>query len=349
VRGIFKQTILGAIGFFGAAAVMRGVIPWPVEYGLQAKWEYFREHKDEFDAVFLGTSRVFRGVDTPLIDAELARRGIRLHSFNFGVAGMRAFEQDFVLHRLLGLEPAHLEWVFMEGGPWTPRFKHPSLTYSSRSVFWHTPRQTLQALESVHRMDASLSERLKLAATHLDLMLWRLCSYGQGRTLARKLLLHGADAARLANTMAIIDEQQGYQSGDQYTGRDLMKGREDLREDPSDFEAQVARIEAENEAFPAPETVNRRAVRGQYEAASEHGVELVYVVDPGYEGAPERLLLHREGEIPLLLNFNRPSLYPELYDVRNRFDEKHLNQHGAEAFSRILAATLAEEILGKRE
>ena len=341
-----KYLFLFAVGFGVMATLVRPRIPWPTEYGLQAKWEYFSRNHEQYDAVFLGTSRVFRGIDTPLFDEELAKHGVELSTFNFGVAGMRAFEQDFVLQQLLDLDSERLRYVFIEGGPWSPRFKHPALTFSSRSVFWHTPAQTQKVLDSALRLDGPWSERLRLAATHFELFLRKLSSYGQGRTLAKEVFRDGPEEEKYERTLAFLGRQKGYQSADQHTGRSLMQGREDLLEDSSAFEAQVARIEAESADLPPPESVSRIGVRSQHELAREKGVELIYVIQPAYEGAAERLLLHQEGEIERLLDFNRPSRYPELFELVNRYDEKHFNQRGAEIFTRILAREVAEEISG---
>lgn len=340
---------LFGVGFLTAAALVRSILPWPTEYGLQAKWEHFVRHKDEYDAVFLGTSRVFRGVDTPAIEDRLRERGHPLRIFNFGVAGMRAFEEDHVLRRIVALEPQRLRYVFLEGGPWSPRFVFEELTYSSRSVFWHTPRETLTALDAVRRMDAAPGEKLRLAATHVDLFLWRLASYGQARILLDRLFSDEAGRARRAKALETIAVQEGFQAADQHTGRSFMKGREHVLEDPREYEAQVALIEPATDSPPPPETVTLAGVRGQRRLAAEHGLRLVYVIQPGYEGTPERVLLQRQGEIETLLDFNRPSRYPELFLLQNRYDEKHLNQRGARVFSTILADAIAEEILGARE
>jgi hypothetical protein len=64
-----------------------------------------------------GSSRVLHWIDTEVVDAELGRGGMGVRSYNFGLRGMRTFEQDHLLHHVLALEPRRLRWVFMEGGP----------------------------------------------------------------------------------------------------------------------------------------------------------------------------------------------------------------------------------------
>ena len=342
---------LFSLGFLSVALAVRHVLPWPVEYGLRAKWEHYARHHDRYDAVVLGTSRVFRGVDTPLLEQELGSAGVELSIFNFGVAGMRAFEQDYVLRRILELEPERLRYVFYEGGTWSPRFKHPALTYSSRSVFWHTPGQTVKVLDALSRSDLGWRETLRLAGTHIDLMLWRLANYGAGKRLLDRVLETETQASKYADTLAFLGQQAGYQSADQHTGRSIMQGREELLVAGPARDAyleRIGRLPAEREQRVDPERLPRRGVRSQRELAARHGVTLVYVVQPGDEAETQQLQLHEEGESERLLDYNRPDRYPDLFALENRYDEKHLNQRGAEAFTRTLAADLAR-LLGAGE
>lgn len=339
---IVRLLCLAAVGFLAASALVRSALPWPIEFGLQVKWDYFRSHKDEYDAVFLGTSRVFRGVDTPRIHEELAALGVPLTVFNFGIAGMRAFEEHYVLRHLLELEPERLRWVFLEGGPWRPDFPFEELTYSSRSVFWHDASETWTALDATWRMDEPWTERLALAATHVDLWLWRLASYGQGRILVDKLFRSEKRREQYQESLDVIGRQHGYQAADQHTGHEFMAGREELLANTEPYVDRIAAIDAESAAEPPVETVCMRGVRAERRQAERHGVRLVYVLQPGYEGDPERLLMHRLGEIETLLDFNSPSRWPDLFQLENRYDEKHLNKRGAEAFAPHLATAIAE-------
>ncbi len=42
-----------------------------------------------------------------------------------------------------------------------------------------------------------------------------------------------------------------------------------------------------------------------------------------------------------VIDFNDCVKYPLLYDVRQRYDEQHLNKAGAEVFTRLLASEIA--------
>jgi hypothetical protein len=66
--------------FLLVASGVHSLRPWPSEYGLRAKFEYFAEHKDEFDAVFVGSSVTAYGVIPGTFDAVMRERGRPMRS-----------------------------------------------------------------------------------------------------------------------------------------------------------------------------------------------------------------------------------------------------------------------------
>ena len=121
-------------------------VPWPSERQLGARFEYLEQHPDAFDAIYFGTSNVYRSFVPAEFDAELARRGHRIRSFNLGVPGMTVFEMDHLIREVLALRSPRLRWVFFEyefGRLDRPnRLLHPEHYYEDNQVFWHTPGRT---------------------------------------------------------------------------------------------------------------------------------------------------------------------------------------------------------------
>jgi len=328
------QSLLAALGFASVALGVRALVPWPEEQLLWRKWEYFAEHKDEFDAVWIGTSLVFRDVDVPAIDAALRERGHALHSFNFGIGGMGTFEQDFVLHRLLELEPARLKYVFYEGGPVGlgihPRhvFQTPGDTNTMRSTYWHDGPQTAKVLRQIPHLPVSPWRRLDLAFTHARLFGRKLANYGFGTEVKRGL--EGFEPGPL------LTERRGFQP--------YREPHEDafqpMLDDPATFDEVVAAIPAANAMPLRLEDLDLSTHRAQYAAAEARGARLVYVALPGSIGDPERQFLHAQGVIPTLWDFSSPAEYPELFRIEHRWDVDHLNPDGVP----LLTAYLVERV-----
>lgn len=343
-----RQGSLCLTGFLAAGALVGSLVPWPEEYGLRSKFEYFAAHKDEFDVVYIGSSRVFRAFDPEVFDATLAERGRPLSSFNMGVGGMLSFEQDFVLQRLLELEPARLRWAFLEGGEWDPDFDYSFNVYSWRSVFWHALPQTLDVLQAAWHDPVSAERRWEIVRTHAALFLSRLTNYGMGKEILAAWQGPAVDVRGRSLGPEELALGRGFEPADvQAQQAGAFQKPEEIWTDLDYYHRRVEKIVsdgASREDPPALARVPARALERQLGAARERGVELVYVLPPGLEGAPVRQALHRRGDIPALLDFNRPERYPQLFDVEQRFDPKHLNRRGAEEFSRLLADAFLEHL-----
>ena len=55
LRALLLVLVSGA-SFALVASVLRPLVPWPEERGLRAKFEYVRDHRDEIDAIYVGSS-----------------------------------------------------------------------------------------------------------------------------------------------------------------------------------------------------------------------------------------------------------------------------------------------------
>ena len=345
---VLRQASLCLAGFLAAGAVVGSLVPWPEEYGLRSKFEYFASHKDDFDLVYIGSSRVYRAFDPAVFDAALAEAGLPLASFNLGVGGMLSFEQDFVLHRLLELEPARLRWIFLEGGEWDPDFDYSFNVFSWRSVFWHALPQTLDVLMAAWRDPVIAQKRWEILRTHLALFLSKLSNYGMGKEILADWQGSTVDVRGRSLSSEALAVGRGFEPADvqaEEAGAELTP--EKIWTDLDFYHERVARITEAGAREGDPEELVRvpmKGLRRQLAAARERGVEVVYVLPPGLEGAPVRWALQRRGDIPGLLDFNRPERYPQLFDVEHRFDPKHLNRRGAEEFSRLLAGEFLEHV-----
>ena len=339
---------LAATTFFGVAALMRGFVPWPTGLGLQAKVEYFEAHKDEFDTIFIGSSRTVRGLDNRLVEARLREAGVEMNSFNLAVGGMRTFEQDFLLREILAMKPANLTRVFFEGGPVGMGvredhiFRAPPNLETERGIHWHSPRETANVLGAIRGLPLPPWRRFELAGTHAMLCAWKLANGGRGEAILRERRRPPRLRRMREETIRKLAAGGGHQGLEQATGREASAEMEALRANPAPFEARMAALPGENAQEVPLDRLNLSVYRAQARLAAEAGVELVYFIPPGHEGSPERLRLSEVGEIRELLDFNDPKRYPELFRLDHRFDKGHLNRRGVVLFSNAFADAILE-------
>ncbi|MBL8862507.1 MAG: hypothetical protein JNK02_10915 [Planctomycetes bacterium] len=338
--------LLGIASFELSAAALRAVTPWPEEYGLRAKRDWFVERKDEYDVLFVGASRTFRGIDPRIVDEELARVGLTgahgpLRSFNFGVGGMLRFESDYVIDALLAERPRRLRAVVVEGDPWEPTTDFLQNTWSSRTIAWHDWERTRLALRSVALLEAPPQERLSIGWTHLQQFGMRLHNLGQGRRLAAEILGESRDPFQRSLTAAQIGVAAGYQPYEDFLPPGPTTWQQSLLADPGRADAIRARVQAGNERPARLDRYNLAALAAQEQRVARAGALLVVLIMPGDQGAPEERAIALRDERHHLLDHNRPDLEPRWWDADARIDDLHLSRTAAVELSKTVAAELA--------
>jgi len=335
--------LLAAASFLLVAKGTERLIPMPNFLGHWSKWEFYRQHKNDFDALWIGTSHVMRDVDNPAIQARLAERGIELSMFNLGLPGMGTYEQDYMLRRVLALRSERLKYVFIESGPIAmgvhPRhiFRSPDDNDTHRSVMWHTPQETAMVLRQVWLLPVSPLKKVEHVFEHLRILARNLSNYGLGPEIKR-----GLRGVRVDHDWLV--ETGGYRTWESTHPREpvhsapLLPIAEALGEDG------LLELEAPDALATHSDLsgLNVGFYAAQYEAATACGVRLVHLTLPGSMVSSERPLLHRLGVIRELWDFNRPEAYPELFRVAHRWDEEHLNSAGVALLTDLLVQRIAE-------
>lgn len=82
---LFAHGLLAIASFVIVAGAIRSAMPWPDDYGMRAKLEAFEATKDEYDAIFLGSSDVFRSFNPSVIDEIISQNHSEFRSFNLGI------------------------------------------------------------------------------------------------------------------------------------------------------------------------------------------------------------------------------------------------------------------------
>ena len=327
-------TLLALVCFFATHAAIASAVSGRVELRLlpdsteAQKFAHFRAHADEYELVFVGTSRVFRGFDPATFDASMAERGHALHSYNFGLLGMGFLEERYVVEWILACHPARLRWILIEpterSAPWIARpivLGHGN-EFALRDVLWHTPAITLASLESVWSSERTLAHKLQFTRSHLLHGAHRLCNVGVGAGLLARWLAPGPPAAPLP---------EGFEGRDEPGDNEvvLTGPREPEATDPSPFPWQTL-----------------SALARRVESAGAHAL---FVIPPAGKSLALYEQARARGELPQLLTFPLDSV-PELRaDARAYFyDPEHLDVRGAQLFSRLLAERLAAEMGSER-
>ena len=310
------------------SSIYHALLPPSIPEGVAEKLEFFAKNKDEFDTIFLGSSRFYYAVSPEAFDNITRENGVPTRSFNFGIDGMNPPENFYVLDQILKTEPRGLKWIVLEIDNIETK-SHLKILGTQRLLYWHDWRRTALTLRKAlnPRPDTKWYQRLN--------RLW---------SARRELILHlglfekqFTNVGRVADFFSSHTETRAPESvpklgskGDGYR----LAGRAMTPERAEDFRRKLA----EEISAPGHEFIDPYAEGAYRDCAArirQLGAAPIFVVAPSIFQSPLRF---RESPPPApMLVFNDAKTYPQLFDPKVRVDEQHLTNEGAAEFTRLLA------------
>ncbi len=334
--------LIGVAAFLVAGAGLRslqGPLKAPT---LRAPVEAFLAEKDEIDAVFVGSSRVQRGVWPEVIDAQLSSPEREFRSFNLGIPGMKSFEADWLVRRILASNPERLRFLVIEAPLWRPEIvaQHD---FTARYVDWHDARATWLVLRAIWRSRVPWQTKVALAWKNLRFFGMRTANY------ATKDRFSATDDPVWNRLVLGWGGLQGYQPLHEKTPQGVRRRRRFLTQQDA-FEKNVARIRRFAEkgqlAEPGgPGAYDQASLEEQAAQIREAGVTPVYFVPPVLLRGPDFAALESQGVIDHLIDLRSPLDHPDLFAAENRFDREHMNEKGARLMSERIASELGPIVL----
>lgn len=289
--------------------------------GVGPKYRFLSERKDQFNLIFLGSSRVFHHFLPEQFDEQVAKNsGTTLKSFNFGYDAMWPPESFYMLRKVLALRPAHLRWVLIDLMQIHPKFDVANVR-TMRAAYWHDWRHTLMAWRALGDERLPFSEKMEIAATHGEHLLNQWTNRGRCAEWLDKTL-HQAETKR--------PKPKGWETtGGFEAGDDKVMAGAELKE----FERSVAVLRKSLAPARLRPTLGDAITEIIAEVRSI-GAEPIFVLAPTLD--PRENVTELPGDVEIL-SFADPNQYPALYDASNHYDGWHLNEKGARIFTELLA------------
>jgi hypothetical protein len=310
------------------SGLLHALFPPAIPAGVVAKLKFFTEHKDEFDTLFLGTSRFQYAISPEIFDQITRKNGLRTRTFNFGVDGMHPPENFYVLEQILKTKPRNLKWVFIEVSDIQTKWTDNVLG-TQRLVYWHDWPRTVLTLKKALDPRGNAQWYIKLMrlwlarrdfATNLALFTKQFSNVGRAVDIFSSQNVQSA--SEVAVELGL--RRDGYRlAGDAMSAERAMLFQQRLAQEIS--EARQKFLD------PATEQGYRKSAAQIRQA----GASPLFVVTPVLFQSSARF---RKSPPPApLLSFNDSRKYPALYDTRVRIDDGHLTNEGAAEFTRLLA------------
>jgi hypothetical protein len=339
------------LAFLLVCAGLNALLPFPEIDVVSAEIRFFKEHRDEFDTIFVGSSRIHHEISPAVFDRITRETGPPTRSFNLGINGMLPPESGYVLEQLLQARPRRLKWVFLELDELETR-RIPQAEASRRSVYWHDWKRTSLVLHKI------LEGEGQGEAPSLPGKIRRILSPGDGKSEARDLLVFhsGLFAKNFTNIGRKIDlswwsshlgKEPGLPknlgpAGDGFEPQTKTMSAEETVE----YQARLKNAVTEAEhRFVSPAT--ERAYRQWIGDLRKIGATPILLVTP--KTTQNKLRFRPESGIAeMVMLFNDAKEYPQLYRNEMRVDADHLNGVAAEEFTELVARKFSQLIQEKQ-
>jgi hypothetical protein len=334
------NTAIGATAFLLSCFGLRAILPFPeIDGGVSQKFRFFAAHKDEFDTLFIGSSRVYFQISPAIFDRVTRESGMPTHSFNFGVGGMYLPETAYLLEQILNLKPRNLKWVFIEYDELQTKWS-PENQSSRRALYWADWKRVSLLLRKL--TDAGTDPLWLLNPAKLRDIILRQNDEKSTRSL---LTFYVTQVERnYTNISRAADVLDHFLSRDTKGRRASYLGAASdgyvtrpNRMSPSQaaaYERGLAAAMAEAGTRP----LSPYAVEAYRQCAQEVrniGAVPIFLITPSTTEIG--VATEGTGTPGVVMAFNNPQAYPNLFRSGVRRDGQHLTKVGAEEFTRILA------------
>jgi len=330
IRG-FLDVGIAVLAFVLVCAGLNALLPFPEIDVVSAELRFFQEHRDEFDTIFVGSSRIHHQVSPAVFDRAMREAGHPTRTFNFGINGMFPPESGYVMERLLSAKPRQLKWVFIEFDELETR-RIPKAEAARRSVYWHDWKRTSLVLRQV--LEGRDQENAR------DLFFFHSALFAKNFTnIGRKIDLSWWSSH--LGKKAAPPKSLG-RDGDGYVPQIKTLSTAEAAAYEAGLERAIAQAESR---FVSAAT--EQAYRQWADEVRKIGATPVFLITPTM--AQTKLGFRPESGIEgAVMLFNDAKTYPQLYRNEMRFDADHLNGAAAEEFTALIARSFSQLIQGER-
>ncbi|HMH04308.1 MAG TPA: hypothetical protein VK556_08940 [Candidatus Udaeobacter sp.] len=339
------NTAIGATAFLLTCVGLRAILPFPeIDGGVSQKFRFFAAHKDEFDTLFIGSSRVYFQISPAIFDRVTQESGMPTHSFNFGIGGMYLPETAYLLEQILNLKPRNLRWVFIEYDEVQTKWSPENQT-SRRALYWADWKRVSLLLRKL--TDAGTDPLWLPNPAKLRDIVRRQNDEKNTRSLltfyAGQFEKNYTNVARAGDVLAYFlgantKERRASYLGSASDGYVTRPNRMSPSQ-AATYERGLAAAMAEAGTRP----LSPYAVEAYMQCARDVrkiGAAPIFLITPS---TTEINVATESTRTPgVVMAFNDPRTYPNLFRSDVRRDGQHLTKSGAEEFTRIVAGNFVE-------
>ena len=334
---IFVCLLAFSISFIACVVINDACMPEPEVPAVSEKLRYLKRSGDAYNVLFIGSSRVHHQIIPELFDRLMHEAGIEVRSFNLGIDGIRPPEDAFLLEHALQNRHKPVLWVIQEANP--IRFREGEQIHDGlRGSYWRDGPRMLLLFRRLLTGQAPGSKNVWQRFGeflhdsgdfwgHCALWLPKGLHLGQGVSILRGFCTH---TLAVTSTDALGERLDGFLSA----GNQPMTA-----ERTGEYVKDMAALEHSPAAIDYGDPTSQQLIQWSQQLVERHGGRLI-LVDPPTTNDSKFYPDSHYGRVPPVFDFSDAHQFPELYAYDKRKDSGHLNQAGAELFTRLIVKRL---------
>jgi hypothetical protein len=325
--GFAKNCALFLIGFLLFELGRRALLP-PVPWPLERHMQPLLEERGSCSVLFVGPSYVQSQIFPEAFNREAERVGLAENACTFGTRGLRGYELRNVIERILSEDWPRLKLVVVDITLGDEISFEDANWLNRRVVEWHTLDSIPWLLDYYEREPPKAGQKLPRFVAH-----------------AKHVLAHYAEVGQGVEALRSFDLFERFRPEAEPTVRHRRPKKE--RKRGNAYQRHVS------------EMIAARRARGQKYGSSDwalelrslvraHDKEAYFLVAPVLYSPKVPRLAVRGRDRLVVMNFNDPLRYPELYEEGVRGNTSHLRKRGGIRYSELLADELERLTRRKR-
>ena len=350
LKKTIRNSILLLLILLIASSIIRYFMPFYWGDATQTvKYEYYKKHAEEFNAVYLGGSLEYRHINPKIIDSIAKLNGIDFHSYNLGVDGHGIIQEINDLDGLLSIRNPNLKYVFFSISSEAYFFK--ANLHTPKWVSWHTAKSTYNALSMLPTLQEPLKYRAKMSVYWFSSWIDNLFNVGT----VPDMMKYCFDKSYL-DTSYIGKNKDGFYPYDyeethlfmEYKWEDTLllesRHRFEQGKDPyyDNLNAKFLRAFTNYNSTDKPNAAMVKLCKEVYDKCAKRGIQVIFMLPPKAR-TDYSLLLPVFNTKPKDAKIELADIrkYPKFYSIEYGYNFHHLNYKGA----KLLSIEMAKQIV----
>lgn len=321
------------------------LIPEPDIPVVSAKLRNFSAHKNDYNTIFIGSSRMYRHIVPTVFDRMMKNHGYSIQSFNFGIYGMHVPETYFLLKKILSMKPENLKWVIVELYDLQLNIPNANI-HTDRVIYWHTLNHISWVYKLILTSDDHILRKLNYFLDHTQPLIYNAINLGRADELIDFIFPQVKTITRKSSAeQNIVYESpgaDGYLSLEDEHDHHFQQQHKEFLSNLHYYKANIDALTQKSRQTKHLKPYELNIINQFIKVIKDSGATPIFVITPLLEKQDHFISAYHQGDIPALFAFNDPETFPDLYNSDARFDQAHLNKQGAQKFTIYLAQEFAE-------